>query len=271
MIRVARLSILVIVSSLIAFEGQVRSDEPIKSKINPRALAMLGEIAAAYRALPAYRDAGSVTLKRIVEGQSETRTTPVTIALVRPNALSVVTPLARLVCDGKIQLTIATPLKRYTEAPAPGVLSFETVFTGGALGSALFGSPAAPMLSVVTNFLLGNDATRAVLDLGDTLALESDAPLDGVSCHLLKVGSESGASYRLWIDPKTKLLRAIDMDLASSAKADPAVAIHRFAWTSGPISTERAPASTFRVTPPADFEKVGTVAGAKGDRTRPGK
>jgi thiol-disulfide isomerase/thioredoxin len=250
------------------------ADEPRAAKLDPQARALLNEVIAAYKGLPAYADRGEFVLDVAVNGTSKAQNLPLHLTLVRPNKLNLDTGLARVVCDGKTLTTVMTPLKKYTAAPAPEAVTFETVFTGGSLGSALFGGPSTPMMLILMNLLLGDDPARAVLDLGDTLSVDKDRDLDGQPCRVLKVGSETGPSFLLLIDPKTKLLRAIDLafDPEALAKSFPAgqkVEIRRYRWASGPVSTAPAAASSFAFAPPEGFAKVDALAPAVGDDAEP--
>ena len=100
-------------------------------------------------------------------------------------------------------------------------MTFDTVFTGGPVGSAVFGGPSSPMMLVVLNLLLGDDPAKALLDLGDKLTVADDRPLDGKPCRVLKLASDGGGlAFYLLIDPETKLLRAIDLTFDPKALAD---------------------------------------------------
>jgi thiol-disulfide isomerase/thioredoxin len=184
---------------------------------------------------------------------------------VRPNKLLVETDLARLACDGKTLATAIVPLRAYTEAPAPSAVNFDTIFTGDSVGSSLFGGPGASFMTIVTSLLLGDDPAKAVLELGDSLTLGPDASLDGKPFLSLKLGSTTGPSYVMRIDPDTKLVRAIDMTYDAKALDDvfpagKAVAIDKFRWTSGAVSTAPAPASAFAFTAPEGFHRVEGLA-----------
>jgi thiol-disulfide isomerase/thioredoxin len=248
--------------------------EPRGPKVEPKSREILDQVIAAYRALPAYSDRGEFVLHIAVNGTVKAQTVPLHLTLVRPNKLSLDTGLTRVVCDGKTLKTVITPLQKYTSSPAPETVTFETVFTDGAFGSSLFGGPGAPMMLILMNLLLGADPAKAVLDLGDSLATEPDRDIDGKSCRVLKIGSETGPSFLLWVDPDSKLLRAIDLTfdpkaLAESFPPGRVVKIDRYRWASGPVSTRPAPEAAFVLALPDGYTKVGAL-GQDGPRVAGG-
>ena len=251
--------------------GTIRGygDEPPRGERDAKAGPLLNQVIAAYRALPAYGDRGELVLSTVVAGQPpKTQTIPLHLTLVRPDKLNLETGLARVVSDGTTLTTVVMPLKKYTVAPAPKTVTFDTVFTGGPVGSAVFGGPSSPMMLVVLNLLVGDDPAKALLDLGDKLNVVGDRPIDGKACRVLKLSSDGGGlAFYLLIDPDTKLLRAIDLTFDPKALADafPAgqgVKIDTFRWTAGPVSTRPAADTAFSFEPPKDFTKIDTLANA---------
>ncbi len=250
-------------------------DEPVKLEGEARATSLLHEVIAAYRALPAYGDQGEFVLSMVVGGQSKTQRKPLHLTLVRPNKLSLDTGLARIVCDGKTLTTIVTPLKKYSSSPAPKSVTYDTVFTDGPVGSAVFGGPSSPMMLILLNLLLGADPTRSFLDLGDRISLTDDRPIDGQPCRVLKLSSSSegggNPAFFLMIDPATKLLKAIDLSFDAKALAEvfpegQGVKVDIFRWLAGPVTTAPAADPTFAFDPPKDYARfdAGTGAAAKG-------
>jgi thiol-disulfide isomerase/thioredoxin len=246
-------------------------DEPLKTKDgDPKADQFLTEVINAYKALPAYDDQGEFVLTMAIGGKPTTQRVPLHLTLVRPNKLNLDTGLARVVSDGKTLTTVITPLKKYISAPSPEAVTFNTVFTGGSIGSAVFGGPSAPMMLVLLNLLVGDDPSRALRDLGDVLTVVENRDLEGTFCRVLKLSSEGGGlAFFLLIDPNTKLLRGIDLAFDPKALADafPAgkdVKIDTFRWTSGPISVKPPADATYAFDPPKDFAKVDALAAAEG-------
>ena len=247
------------------------ADEPRPKGADANALALLDDVSRAYRALDAYADQGEfVTAFRSGETTSTFRQ-PCRLAVVRPNKLNVDAGLARMVCDGKTLTTVVPPLKRYFEGPAPARVTFDTLFAGGPVGSAVFGGPSRSLMVVLVSLVAGENPARAVRDLGDALTLDADRTEDGVTSKVLKVSSEGGASYRLAIDPDTKLLRSIE--LAADPKAlestfpkgkdgAEATVVETFRWSAGAVSTKAPADDAFAFQPPKDFTRVAELAAA---------
>jgi thiol-disulfide isomerase/thioredoxin len=233
--------------------------------VDARARARLDEVARAYRALSGYADKGEFVLSINVDGTTRTLRQPASIVLVRPGRLRIDTGTATLVCDGTTLTTLVTPSKKYASEPAPKPVTLATV-TGGPVGSLLLGGPSGPPLAMILGLLLADDPARAVLDQGDTLAIEPDRALDGQACQVLRVDSPSGTVYRLLIDPKTSLVRSIEVtpDARAIAALFPPgtpVKVEAYHWSAGPIATS-APAAAFTVELPRNFTKVGELARA---------
>ncbi len=221
--------------------------------------------------MKAYHDKGEFSLNVRVNGTVKIQTQPLHLWVVRPNILDLDTGLARIACDGKTLTTVAAPLKKFTQTPAPATITFDTVFTEGSLGSALFGGPSTPMMLILMNLLFAADPAKAVLDLGDSLTTLDDRDLDGTSCHVLKIGSETGPSFVLLVDPKTDLLRAIELTfdakaLAASFPEGQAITIERYRWTAGAIDTTRPADVSFAFEPPKGFSKVEGLARANAEK-----
>lgn len=265
MIRVPTSALVIGCALTVAFGGGASGAEPGRAKVDAKSRDLLDQVVAAYKALPAYVDRGEFSLAVSVNGAAKTQNVPLHLTLVRPNKVNFDTGLTRVVCDGKTLTSVVTPLKHYASSPAPDKVTFDSVFAGGSLGSTLFGGPSAPMMLIMMNLLLADDPARAVLDLGDSLATEPDRKLDGKSCRALKIGSQTGPSFVLTVDPDSKLLRAIDLTFDAAALADsfPAgqkVTIDRYRWTSGPVATTPPAATAFAFAPPEGFTRVDAPA-----------
>jgi thiol-disulfide isomerase/thioredoxin len=255
----------------LALGSRSQAAGPERVKTNEKSRAAFERVVTAYKGLKAYRDKGEFALNVRVNGTVKEQALPLHVTLVRPNKLDLDTGLARVVCDGKTLTTVATPLKKFTTTPAPESITFDTVFAEGSLGSALFGGPSTPMMLILMNLLCADDPAKAVLDLGDFLSTLDDRDLGGNSCHVLKIGSETGPSFLLLVDPKTDLLRGIELTfdakaLAASFPEGQSIAIDRYRWTSGPIDTTPAPDAAFVFEAPNGFSKVEGLARAKGEK-----
>lgn len=236
--------------------------------IDPKARQLLENVVKAYKTLPAYNDQGEFVLAMTVGGVKKNERLPLHISLVRPNKLNLDTGLARVVCDGKFLTTVISPLQKYEKSPAPRAITFEGAFSSGAVSSALFGGPSTPMMLVVMNLLVGENAARTVLDLGGTLTIEPQRILDGAPSQVLKAASDNGPAFLFLIDPQSQLLRAIELtfdpkQLAESFPADQKVTIDSYRWSAGKVSTTPAPESVFAFAPPKDFKQVDALAKAE--------
>ncbi len=257
-----------LIIALIATSVHGFADEPARLQREPKAGQLLDEVIAAYKALPAYGDEGEFVLATSVNGQTKKQRLPLHLSMVRPNKLNLDTGLARVVSDGTTLSTIVAPLKTYTAGPAPKTVTFDTVFTG-AVGSVVFGGPSSSLMLVVVNFLVGEDPSKTLLDLGDKLTLNADREFDGKPCQVLKLASDGGGlAFHFLIDPKTKLFRAIDLTFDPKALADAfpngqQVRIDTYRWSAGSVSTE-PDAAAFAFEPPKGFSKIDSLSALAG-------
>src|SRR5208282_2707723 len=142
----------------------------------------------------------------------------------------------RLVSDGKTMITTVMPLKRYTSAPAPGEINFET-FRQGPTGAVLFGGPSGAPMFVLLNLLTSPDPAAALGQLGGSLQLAPEDP-------------QAAAPNQIQIDPKT---------LSKSAPAGQSISIEQFGWTSGAVNTQVAKDRSFAYEVPKGFAKVDSL------------
>ena len=223
---------------------QAPAADPKPAANDPKAQQLLEEVARAYQHLGAYADHGEFVLAATVGGKSESNKSPMKISLERPNKLRLDAGQVEVASDGKTMTTAVVPFKKYTAEAAPKAITFET-FRQGPLGSILFGGPSGPCMFVVLNMLVGNDPAKTIGALGGVLVLDADREVDGTPCKALRIDQPQGPDIRLLVDPKTKLLRAVDMvfdpkELAEKGLQDK-VTIDRFGWTSGTIATKDLP------------------------------
>ncbi len=240
--------------------------DPPKADANARQL--LDEVIKTYKALPAYEDRGSVALELEIAGKGTRETIPQRLAFTRPNKLLVESGVARLACDGKKLSVAVDPLKTYTIVDAPKAVTFNTLFTAGSAGSEVMGGPGGPMMHVLLNLLVGTDPAKALADLGDTIALDKDLQVDGRTCRVLKLGSETGTSYLLLIDAETKLLQAIDVVYDAKAleqlfPSSAKVRLVSYRWSAGEVGTKPIEGDRFAFIPPKGFAKVEGLAEAR--------
>jgi thiol-disulfide isomerase/thioredoxin/outer membrane lipoprotein-sorting protein len=224
---------------------------------------LLDDVIRAYQHLGAYSDQGEFALSATVDGKSQTLQVPLKLSLARPNKLRLDTGQVLVVCDGKTLTTAVDPFKKYTVAPAPQSLTFDT-FRAGPLGSILFGGPSNAATFILLNLLVGTEPAKAIGELGGVLVLDADRTVGETSCKALRIDQEQGPDIRLLVDPQSKLLKGIDMVLDPKELAEKGlkVSIERFGWAPGAITTKDLPASTFAYTPPQGFAKVESLAQA---------
>ncbi len=231
---------------------------------DPKAKALLAEVAKAYKGLNSYTDEGRFVLAMSIGGKPQKQTLPLKLTFVRPNKMDFDAGQVRLVSDGKTMTTTVIPLKRYTSAPAPGEINFES-FRQGPTGAVLFGGPSGPPMFVLLNLLTSPDAAAALGQLGGSLQLAPEDPKDAASgAQALLIDQQEGPDIRLDVDPATKLLSRIEFQidpktLAKNAPAGQAISIEQFGWTSGAVNTQVAKDRSFAYEVPKGFAKVDSL------------
>jgi len=223
---------------------------------DPKAKALLEEVAKAYQALEGYSDQGEFVMSMSVAGKAQKQATPLKLALVRPNKFDLDAGPVRVVSDGKTITTAVVPLKQFTAEPAPEKITIET-FRNGPLGAALFGGPSGVPMYILANLLTSPEPLKAVDELGGSLQLD---PADAKGQTLL-IDQNNGPDLRFKIDPATKLLKDVDLVidpkmLEQAAQAGQPVKIDRLGWSAGAVSTTAAKDRTFAYEPPKGFTKV---------------
>jgi len=227
--------------------------EPVS---DPRAQALLSDVAKAYKGLASYSDEGQFVLDLTIDGKSQKQAQSLRLSFTRPNKLNVDTGVVQVISDGKTITTSVAPLKKYTKTPAPKVITFDS-FKEGPLGSILFGGPSAGPMFILTNLLAGEDAAAEISKLGGSLKMADADPKSGT----ILIDKSEGADFRLVVDPATKLLSSIDVlidaeSLAKNVKNGQKIQIDKFGWTSGPVSTQPTKDSIFAFVPLKGYEKV---------------
>ncbi len=253
--------LLSVLAVLAAASAPVLADDPpARPAADPAATALLGEVAAAYRALPGYRDEGRFTAAMTVNGVAQEQVSAVPLAFERPNRFALEHDGVRVVSDGKQVLNALGPLKTYFTTPAPAKINPGTL-GGGPLGAMLLGSPAQGPLVVVFSLLADDQAVERLAGLGAAPSLEPDRTIDGRTLKVLRLEQGPDLAYRLLVDPGSKLLRRVEVAVppaALQAKAPPKTTITdlTLAWDSGAIQTDAPPAETFATAAPAGFARV---------------
>ncbi len=258
-------------------------DTPIQPKASaaapakpadPKAKALLAEVAKAYKGLNSYTDEGQFVMAMTIGGKPQKQTIPLKLTFVRPNKMDFDAGPVRLVSDGKTLTTTVIPLKRYTSTPAPGEINFET-FRQGPTGAVLFGGPSGAPMFVLLNLLTSPDPAAALGQLGGSLQLAPEDPKAAASgAQALLIDQQEGPDIRLDVDPATKLLSRIEfqIDPKTLSKSDPAgqsISIEQFGWTSGAVNTQVAKDRSFAYEVPKGFAKVDSLLEQPGGGEEP--
>jgi thiol-disulfide isomerase/thioredoxin len=238
----------------------VLAAHPDHAESDPKAVQLLGEVVKSYQGLKAYSDQGEFVSALTVGGKAQKESLPMRITLVRPNKLSIDTGEVRVVSDGKTLTTVVGPTKKYTTADAPKEITFDT-FRSGPLGSLLFGGPAAPTSAIFLSLLADRDPTKLIGEVGGALKLEEDRKVDGENRQSMLIDLPKGADFRLLVDPKTKLLTAIQWvvdpkEVAADAPPGQKLTVDHIGWSAGRVATSGAKDDAFAFTPPAGYTKV---------------
>lgn len=225
---------------------------PADKPDDPKALALLGEIAKAYQGLGSYNDQGRFVVSMTVNGKSQNQEAPLKLALARPNKLSLDAGPVKLLSDGATMTTVVEPMKKYISVPAPKAINLE-VFRDGPVGAILFGGPSGVPMYVLANMLTAPDPVKAVDQLGGSIQLEGE--------NALIIDQADGPDLKLTVDPKTKLFSEIDLIvdpklLEKNAAQGNAVKVEKLGWSSGPVSIQPADAGLFAFKAPEGFTKV---------------
>ena len=168
---------------------ELKTVQPEAKRDDPKARALFDEVSRAYKALNSYSDKGEFVLAMQIGGKKERQSIPLAMTLVRPNKVNLDAGQVRLLSDGTSLTTTVIPLKRYTTAPAPQKLGFDT-FREGPIGSILFGGPTGAPMYILLNLLTGSDPATAIAQLGGSLQSAPPAessPLDAAKAASPKI------------------------------------------------------------------------------------
>lgn len=243
------------------------AERPQAKANDPKAVALLGEVAKAYQALGSYSDQGRFVIAMTEGDRAQKQEIPLRLTFARPNKLSLDAGPVKLVSDGETITTVVDPLKKYLAGPAPKAITLD-VFREGPVGAVLFGGPSGVPMYILTNMLTSPEPAKAVEQLGGSLQLVGDDAAPAVL-----IVQADGPSLKLSVDPGTKLLTDIDMLvdpklLEKAAQQGKTVKIDKLGWVAGPVSTAPADAAAFAFKAPEGFAKVDSfqeaMAGAGG-------
>jgi thiol-disulfide isomerase/thioredoxin len=235
-----------------------------KSKTAPRddpgARTLLEQVSRAYRGLSSYSDQGEFVVAMTLGGKAQKQVRPLKLTFVRPNKLDLDAGAVRLTSDGKTLTTTVAPLKKYTTAPAPEAIGFDT-FREGPTGAALFGGPTAIPMFVLLNLVIGTNPDILVDQIGGSIQSAPVARGGKAEGSALLIDLVEGPDLVLQVDPSTKLLSSIEWKidperLAESAPPGQTLSIQQFGWKAGTVSTQVAKDRSFAFEPPHGFTLV---------------
>jgi len=246
-------------------QTQLKTLEPGARRDDPKARALFDEVAKAYKSLSNYSDQGEFVFAMKIGGKVQKQVMPLKLTFVRPNKIDFDAGEVRIISDGKTLTTAIAPLKRYTTAPSPEKIGFDT-FREGQMGAILFGGPPGAPMFVLLNLLTATDPAAMIAQLGGSF---QPAPAPGpkaapgakAASVTILIDLEKGQpDILLSIDTATKLLSAIEMKIdperVVQGPQGQAVAIERFGWTSGAVTTQIPKDRSFAYAAPKDFAKV---------------
>ncbi len=261
--RLALCLVIILVGIVPATAEPPRPDDPkltaALTAATPEALARFHALVAAYRALPAYADHGSVVVVTQVGDKSIRRELPASIVFIRPNKLAITTDLVQVVSDGATVTEVTLPLKKYRITPCPEPFR-EAMLRGGALGSVEFGGMAGLPLAHVLNLVIGHEPERLVADFAPKLVIEPDQEVDGTTYQVLRFDEADNHDWRFLIDPKSGLIAHVDLaiegDATKSSIAGPTVHVVSIRWSAGVITTTAPEPAAFQYKPAEGFTAV---------------
>jgi len=262
---------------ILGMSGHSPGAEPVAGH-DPEARRLFNDVLKAYKALPAYADAGTFTIAIKIDGKLREETRPMALTFARPDKVALDAGTVRLAGDGKELATTIIPSAKYmigkgADAIAPGL------FSEGPLGAILRGGPAGPATahllnaSMILDLLVGDDPSASLLENTKALTLGADTLLGDKPVKVLHLEQARGPALRLLVDPKTNLLNRVEMvvDPKDLEAKVPGVALSdaTIAWASGPISTTDPDPKAFAFTKPATYTEVAPVefGKKKGDDT----
>ncbi len=235
---------------------------------DPGARRLLDQVSKAYRGLSSYADQGKFVVAMTLGDKVHKRDLPLKLTFERPNKLDLNAGAVRLNSDGKTLTTVVEPLKKYTQAPAPESIGFET-FREGPTNAALFGGPTALPMHVLLNLVVGTSPEILVDQLGASIRPAPATEGGKTEGSALLIDLMEGPDLLLRVDPSTKLLSSIDLkldpaQLARSAPPGQTLSIQQFGWAAGPVSTQVDPKRSFAFEAPNGFTRVESLEQQQG-------
>jgi thiol-disulfide isomerase/thioredoxin len=242
----------------------------------PEARKLLEEVSQTYQGLKGYADQGVLTAEIVLgrtegEGRQAAKTQYAakrSVQFDRPNKLHIQIDKVEVFADGKTVTTVVPLLKRYAVAPMPDhldAISLLKVPGPGFPAGLVFVGEGGLSIAVVVDLLCSPDPVKSVLDGTDGLHLEHDRTIKSKQYKSLLVDQTEGPDIRMTVDPKTKMVEAIELvydrkELKSNLSRGVEVRAVSLVWLAGDIRQD-PPAKTFSFEAPAGFEKVEATTG----------
>lgn len=191
----------------------------------PRSQAehLLDRMQQTYRSATSYADVGELKITVIEDNETKELPSPtLSVTIERPNKFRVHAYSASVVSDGEqLRASIDDLEDQVLLQPAPKRLSLEAIFPDPTLAEVVRGQLdlAPPQLDL----LVADDGLERRWSQGAVPKQLSDEKLDGTLAHRIEVDAKGGKLV-YWIDPKTSVLRRLDLpsdDIAAKLGADP--------------------------------------------------
>ncbi len=294
-------------ASMVLLAVGARGGESDRRDRSQTARDLLNEVRSAYRALHAYSDSGEiqtelVRLPKGVGGGPGKQTAHSSLTFVRPNKIALSIGDATVLSDGKDLAMINHRLKKYLVMPAKGTIDL-AMLSDDRMEDFIFGCEESSLLAICFALIFSESNTELEREFGMPMvewALESDQVVDGKSCKCLSArwprkgqrspllfGRMTAYEYRLLIEPSTKLLRKIELEIpiprtvfspipepplvdavpeGEKNAADPPIVVedmepgiispYRWTWQAGRITTVVPDESTFHFSASNGYKRV---------------
>ncbi len=236
------------------------------AEVDPQTRTILDEMAKAYKALPSYEDQGVISLRVITEAgkPAVTQSAVAKIALSRPNRVVIETKVVGIGSDGKILRTTVSPLMMYRDVPAPATLTLDSL-ADGPLASVQLSGPQGRPLHVVLSFLLADDPVKDLLNDARSISSLIGPKLEGKPHIMVAYEPQVGPKLNLWVDPQSKLIWRIDVqltpkNLSESVVPNSPIRIESLTWAAGLIATKPLPDATFALAKLEGYKQIAGLA-----------
>jgi hypothetical protein len=229
----------------------------------------LEAVAAHYKGLAHYADQGTLRIAANFSGRVTEQVQPLSFALERPLKFAATAGGTAYVCDGSRTLSLIGPTRRTLTGPSPSRL-YPAMLDDSPAGALVLGGPGGTAAAAMVQLLLGDDATKALLDAGTVVSADPDASIDDRAMTRLRLHPVHGPDLRLWVDAESKLVRRVEVLAAADrgdAPTESAVGASdvTITWDSGPIRTDGVDSGAFTLKVPEGFSEVSPLKPREAD------